>query len=383
MKVALVHDTLINHGGAERVFSIFLEIFPDADIYTSVYLPERTYPIFKAYNIQTTPLQKILKSERLFKLTFPLALFAMNSLVLKDLDVVLTSSTFCAKYVKVLRPAIHICYCYTPFRLIWQPESYLKPKTSRLQEAALRNLSRIFKAWDFAAAQKINHFIAMTSETQQRIKESYGRNSTIIMPPIDCSQFRVSKHLDNFFLVVSRLEAYKKVDIVIDAFNKMELNLKIVGNGTQKAKLQQMAKRNIEFLQNVSDVELYDLYSRCQAVIFPQKEDYGLVPLEANASGRPVIAYGQGGILETSVPYENGRTDVAPTAIFFFEQSSDAIIDAVDRYYAVDFNPELLKKHAHKFDKPVFKAAIKNFVLRVALMEANRKNNTSYPISGC
>jgi len=362
MKVALVHDTLINRGGAERVFGFFIEAFPNANIYTSVYLPEETYPLFSNYKIYTTGLQSFIKSEKQFKLLFPLSLLSMKSLIFDDVDVVLSSSTFCAKYVTVLPPAIHICYCYTPFRFIWYPESYLSKNSSLIKKKGLITFSKLFKGWDFKSAQKVNYFISMTSETQRRIKSVYEKDSKIIKPPIDCSKFDISQDIDDFFLVVSRLEEYKKVDIVIKAFNQLGLNLKIVGDGTQKENLKSIAQNNIEFLGKVSSKVLKELYSKCQAVIFPQKEDYGLVPLEANASGRPVIAYGEGGILETSIPYIKNDMNCKPTALFFYEQKPEAIIEAIKIFELIDFDSNYLRKHALKFDKSIFIDNIRNYV---------------------
>lgn len=368
MRIALVHDTLINRGGAERVFGFFIEAFPEASIYTSVYVPEDTYPFFSDYKIHTTGLQYFIRNEKQFKLLFPLSLLSMQSLVFEDVDVVLSSSTFCAKYVTVLSPAIHICYCYTPFRLLWNPKSYSQNGSSLIKKELIAAVSKLFKGWDFRAAQRVDYFISMTYETQKRIEKAYRRDSEVIKPPIDCSRFSISPRIDDFFLVVSRLETYKKVNIVIKAFNKLGLNLKIVGDGTKGQELKSIAKDNIEFLGKVSDEKLRELYSKCQAVLFPQKEDYGLVPLEANASGRPVIAYGRGGIQETSIPY-NSNSNLEPTAIFFHEQSSEAIIDAINLFKSVDFDSDYLRKHALKFDKSVFMKNIRNFVYQKSVKE--------------
>jgi hypothetical protein len=187
MRIALVHDTLVNRGGAERVFGYFIEAFPKAKIYTSVYLPESTYPLFSNCNIYTTAMQPFIRSERQFKILFPFSLLSMQALILDDVDIVLSSSTFCAKYVTVPHPARHICYCYTPFRVVWNPESYLQNNYSVYKRQALIALSKIFQRWDYRSAQNLDYFIAMTSETRERIKAFYNRDSYVIKPPIDCS----------------------------------------------------------------------------------------------------------------------------------------------------------------------------------------------------
>jgi glycosyltransferase involved in cell wall biosynthesis len=226
----------------------------------------------------------------------------------------------------------------------------------------IRPLFPLLKRWDWSAAQNIDKFITMTDETSERIKHAYGRDSVIVPPPIDCVKFSKTKTPGNYFLVVSRLEPYKKVDLVIRAFNDLDLPLKIVGNGTLANQLKGIAGTNIEFYHSISDEELINMYKNSIAVIFPQKEDYGLVPLEANACGKPVICYGYGGVKTTMIPYSDAYRDVA-TAFFYYDQSIVALKHAIRQFLDVKFNQEALLMNARRFDIDSFKEKILNVIL--------------------
>ena len=369
MKVALVHDALVNRGGAERVFQIFCEMFPDSPIYTSVYFPNKTLSFFKTRMVKTTPLQKIVRNEKQLKLLFPLANYFMQQMRLDSCDVILSSSTFCAKYVNAphhsndYEQSKHFCYCYTPFRLIWHPESYILNKKHRLVVKYGLPLFSLIKAWDYRAAQRVQQFIAMTDETKNRIFDCYHRDSIVIPPPIDTSMFFPSSDQGDYFLLVSRLEPYKKVDLVIRAFNELQLPLLIVGTGTLLKQFQALAKKNIQFLHAISDEELLRIYQGSLAVVFPQQEDYGLVPLEANACGKAVICYGVGGVETTMIPYSD-ETQYDATALFFYEQSVESIKQAVRRFLHLKFNKEALISNAQRFSKEQFCNKI-NSILQV------------------
>jgi len=357
MKIALVHDALVNRGGAERVFQIFCEMFPDAPIYTSVYLPEYTLPFFKKRNIKTTPLQKVVSSEQYLKLLFPLANYYMQQTIIDQCDIIISSSTFCGKYLyprnRVVTHAKHYCYCYTPFRLIWHPKSYTINYKYKIWVLLNRPLIPFLRKWDYRAAQRIDQFITMTNETQKRINNIYGKNSIIIPPPIDFSKYSPGSGSGNYFLLVSRLEPYKKVDLVIKAFNQLDLPLKIVGTGSLFNQFRKFASQNIDFLSSVSDEELLNLYQGAIAVVFPQREDYGLVPLEANACGKPAICFGIGGVETTMIPYSDETKEKA-TALFFYEQTVDGIKKAVRQFVDISFDQNALITNARRFDKTIF-----------------------------
>jgi len=362
MRIALVHDALVNRGGAERVAATLCEAFPGAPLYTSVYLPERTYPAFRDVDVRPTGLQSVIRSERALKATFPLALWAMSRLTLRGYDVVLTSSTFAAKFVRVPAGTPHVCYCYTPFRLAWDPASYDRDGQSALRHTALRAAAALLRPADRRAAARVHRFVTMTQETRERIQRAYGREAAVLRPPIDCAAYRGAFTRRGHFLLVSRLEPYKRVEVVIEAFGKLGAPLLVVGDGSQAAHLREKAGANISFLGVVGDDELRRLYAEAEAVLFPQREDYGLVPLEAIASGTPVIAYAAGGVLETMVPVTaDGRADRA-TALFFHRQSPAAVVDAVTAFRSLRFEPAFLREHASRFDKAAFIAGIRRHV---------------------
>jgi len=365
MKIALVYDGIFCRSGGERVLLCFHKSFPEAPIYTSIYVPQDTYPELKECDIRTTWFNKIIKNEKEFKTFFyPLGFWSMEMVDLSDYDIVIMITTHCAKYVKVSPDNLTIAYCFTPFRLAWNPDSYSIYSNSKF---ILRFLLNIFikhlRKIDYKHSRKINKFITLTNETAERIRKAYKVENEIIIQnsSIDTTKFYISDKIDDYYLVVSRLEKYKKVDIVIEAFNRLKLPLKIVGRGIEKENLKKLANPNIEFLEGLSDKELSELYSHCKAFIFPQHEDFGSTPIEANASGRPVIAYGKGGALETLIPY-NGNNDNECTAVFFYEQTPDALIEAIKTFEKVKFNPQFIKKHSEKFDDKIFIEKIKNII---------------------
>lgn len=364
MKLALVHDAICYRAGGERVLLNMHRAFPKAPIYTSMYDSNNVFPEFWECDIRTSWFQKIAKNEGQYKQRFfPFAIWAMESLDLSDYDVILLSTTFCAKYIKVHKKALVIAYCFTPFRLAWNPISY---SSYNISKGIKRSIFNIFinklKQIDFKHAKRTNYFIAMTNETSQRIKNCYNFVSDIqIIPPsIDVSRYYISHEVSDFYLVVSRLETYKRVDLVIETFNKLKFKLKIVGKGTQKDKLRKIANKNIEFIEGLDDNALVDIYSKCKALIFPQHEDYGLTPLEANACGRPVICYNQGGVLETMKPYLNDS--MISTAIFFEDQTIESLSDAILKFEKLNFDPVFIRDHAKNFDNELFIKNIYDFV---------------------
>lgn len=358
MKIAIVHDELFRRGGAEQVVLCFAKAFPQAPIYTMVYNPKATYPEFRNCIVYTSWFQKIAVSERVMKwLFFPFGLMAMKQVDVTGYDVVLMSSTYSAKFVKVRKDALIINYCHSPFRLAWYPESYAEFLNSfGIKKWLFKKVINVLRKIDFKAAQRADYFIANSKEMAEKIKQAYSprHNVTVINPPAALKNFSLSQVIENYFLVVCRLEYYKRVDIVVEAFNRLKLPLIVVGTGSQEAKLKQMAGPTIVFKKGLSNEDLAGLYSKCRALIFPQHEDYGITPLEANASGRPVIAYGKGGVLETMVPY-NG-TNNSFTSIFFNDQTVDSLIKGINSFeqIATKVQPGLIRKHAEKFDESEF-----------------------------
>lgn len=366
MKIAIVHDDLMRRGGAEQVARCFHYAFPEAPIYTLCYQPQDTYPDFENCDVKASWYQHLVKDEfQMKKLFFPLGVMAMKQLDVSNYEVVLISSTYCAKYVKVSDRAIVINYCHQPFRLAWYPESYTEYLNARgLKKMIMQAIVASLKYIDFKAAKRTDFFIANTNETGQKIKNKYAftKDIPVIYPPVVVENFEVGERVLDYYLMVTRLEYYKRVDLAIEAFNELGYKLIIVGKGTKEIELKKSARGNIIFKNGLSKAELKTLYAGCKALVFPQYEDFGITPLEANAAGRPVIAFGQGGVLNTMIPYtDNPKTS---TAVFFKAQQTVDLVRAIqttEKIYS-DFDPAFIRSNAQRFDEKKFIAAIKKFV---------------------
>lgn len=366
MKIAIVHDDLVRKGGAEQVALSFHNAFPMAPIYTLAYDPDNTYPEFMECDIRTSLFGRVIHSERNMKLLFfPLGVLAMQRLDLSGYDVILQSTTHCAKYIKTDANALVITYCHNPFRLVWSTESYDKVNNAgQLQKDIIKRVIAFLKEIDITSAKRTDWFVTNAQEVVQRIKNAYNPSKPIavINPPVRCKNFYVSNSLSDYFLVVSRFETYKKVDLVIEAFNELpDKKLVIVGRGSREKEIKRIAGGNITFLSNLGVDDLARLYANCKALIFPQHEDYGITPLEANSSGRPVIAYGKGGVLDTMIPYENDS--MKSTAIFFEHQTKESLTKAVELFEALEFDPAFIRAHAETFDESRFIEKIRDFVI--------------------
>lgn len=364
MKVAIVHDYLCGMGGAERVFQYICEEFSEADAYALAYNPDSTLPYFKGRDIRTTWLNRYVQSMDAFRWSFPLATYVMESLDLGRYDVVLSSSATVAKYVRVPHGK-HICYCYIPTRALWQTSEYFG--ASR-KAALIKPFLPYLQRRDFAAAQRVNQLIAISKTTKNHIASTYGRDSQVIFSPIDLEQFTPSRRRGDHFLIVSRLEQWKRVDYAIEAFNILGLPLRVIGVGNEGARLRAMARPNITFLGVVDDARLAREYAEARAVIFTPFLEYGLIPLEANASGTPVICYGKGGNTETMIPWSNGlEASDSPTAVFFYEQTAQALGAAVRQFERATFESDRLVQHAARWGIPAFKRQLRAAVNALVL----------------
>lgn len=357
MKVAIVHDFLNQMGGAEHVVKIFREIFPEAPIYTSIYDPSAVCPSFQTADIRTSFMQRlpmIKKHARRYLALYP---YAFELFDLSEFDVVLSSSSSFAKGVVTMPHTCHICYCYTPMRFVWNYHTYIEQEPlSRLTKNFLPYIIHRLRRWDEITSGRVDYYIAISEEIRRRIYKYYRRNSTIIHPPVDVSRFNVSTRDDGHFLVLSRLLAYKRIDIVIEAFNRMKLPLKVVGAGRDFDRLKNMAGPTVEMLGRLPDAEMMACLTTCRALIFAGLEDFGLAPLEAMACGKPVIAYAAGGALDTV------REGV--TGTFFHQQAPDAVEEAVADFDPARFDPWEIRRHAELFDVSVFKDQIRGFAMK-------------------
>ncbi|MCX6739974.1 MAG: glycosyltransferase [Candidatus Parcubacteria bacterium] len=355
MKVALLHDYLNQAGGAERVLLALSKLYPDAPIYTLVHNPKQLHG-FEDKIIHTSFLQKMPWAGSKIRWYLPLMPTAIEQLNLSGYDIVISSSSALIKGAITPPQTMHICYCHTPTRYLWsEAHSYAKEiKEGKIVKYFLPLLLNSLRSWDQIASQRVDHFIANSKFVSQRIRNYYHRESEVIYPPVDTENFYISPEIDNYYLVISRLKPYKKVDLVIKAFNKLNMPLKIIGTGEEEARLKKMAKSNIEFLGPVSEDKKREYLSKCLAFINPQEEDWGITPVEAMASGRPVIAYAAGGVLETVIDGQTGK--------LFTEQSWEALIDTILKFKPQQYDPHFIKNHADQFNTRHFYQNIKNFV---------------------
>lgn len=356
MKVALIHDHLTQYGGAERVLEALQAIWPDAPTYTLRYDPAVMGQAFAHKNIRTSFLERLPFAKRAFRWFLPLMPMATESYDLSEFDVVISNSSAFSKGVITAPHAIHICYCHTPTRYLWSDaDSYVAElKAPRLVKAALPYLLHKLRSWDQLAANRVDHFVANSETVERRIKKYYRRDSKVIYPPVDVDKFALSTEPKTYFLTGGRLVAYKRFDLVVDAFTKLGKPLKIFGSGPELADLKRRAGKNIEFVGRVSDDERARLFANAIAFINPQEEDFGITPVESMATGRPVIAYRRGGALETVI---DGKTGV-----FFDEQSWEELADVVLRFNEKSFDPQLIRAHAEQFATRVFRKNIHGFV---------------------
>ena len=358
MKIAFVHDYLVQYGGAERVLEAFTEIWPEAPIYTLIYDQESVHHRFDKKEVRTSFLQKLPLVKNHHRIFPPLMMLAIEQFNLDYYDVILSDSSSFAKNIITRPNTLHISYCHTPMRYGWDDCQYYTQEYNfpRLVKSLTPFFMNYIRMWDWQATNGVDKFIANSKFVQGRIKKYYNRNSVVINPPVEVDRFYISpsENIKDYFLLVGRMMKYKKMDLVIRAFNRMQLPLKIVGRGVEYKNLQRLAGPTIEFTGRVSDKEIARIYSEAQAFIFPQEEDFGIVAIEALASGRPVIAYRAGDVEEH---IEDGRT-----GIFFEKQTEDDIIKAIERFKKIDFNSEYIREQALKFDKRKFKRKIEEMV---------------------
>jgi glycosyltransferase involved in cell wall biosynthesis len=356
MKIALIHDHLTQDGGAERVLRVFREIFSEAPIYALVYDKKRMGKEFDEKNIKTSFLQNIPGGVKKFKWFLPLMPLATEKHELDEYDVVLSSSSALSKGVITRPDALHVCYCHTPTRYLWtDTHLYIKELShgSIVKKAVSLMLPKL-RMWDRMAADRVDKFIANSKTVQKRISKYYSRDSEVIYPPVGVSKFEIFPTQEDYYLAGGRLVPYKRFDIVVQAFNKLGIPLKIFGEGPELKKLKEMAKPNIQFLGKVSDEEKKELYGKSLAFIHPQEEDFGLMVIEAMASGRPVIAYPKGGATETVMEGKTGT--------FFPDQNWESLAHTIIRFKPEEYRPEEIREHAAQFDTVVFKGRIKNYI---------------------
>ena len=364
MKVALVHDWLTGMRGGEKCLEVFCELFPDARIYTLLHKKGSVSETIEGMEIQNSFIQHLPMADTKYRSYLPLFPFAIESLYLSGHDLILSSIHCVAKGVKVPKGALHICYCHTPMRYAWlffdEYFGSLPPIKKRIVSGVIERLKR----WDLIKNESVDFFVATSDNVKERIRRLYHRDSDIIFPPVDTARFKTSGVDKGYYLMVSALVPYKRVDIAIEAFNRLDIKLIIIGTGNAESELRRMAGPKVEFLGWRSDEEVEKYYCECRALVFPGEEDFGIVPLEAQACGKPVIAYAKGGALETVIPINKGVGVSNPTGVFFWKQSIQGLMDAVEYFESTirNFEPAKIREHALKFDRAIFKNNIREYI---------------------
>ncbi|MEO0164492.1 MAG: glycosyltransferase [candidate division WOR-3 bacterium] len=350
MKVAYIHDWLITFAGAEKVLEAMLETIKGEKIYTLFYKPENfKNSKISEYEIETSPLNLLPGVYKYYRMLLPLMPLAVEWFNLGDYDLIISSNHAVAKGVIVFPHQKHICYTHTPIRYAWDlTYEYLNsvPKPLRpLAHALLHNI----RTWDYITSVRVDVFIADSKTVAKRIKRYYGRDSVVIYPPVDVEKFRVNENHGDYFITVSRLVPYKKVDLLVEAFNELGLKFLVVGDGPEMGRIKRIAGKNVEVLGWVEEKTLIELLSNARAFVYAAYEDFGISPVEAMASGLPVIAYGYGGTSETVI---NGET-----GLFFYEQTPNAVIDAIKEFLKVEdkFDRKRIREHSLRFGRERFK----------------------------
>ena len=355
LKVALVHDWLIHMRGGEKVLESLYEVFPEAEIFTLFYDRRKLSPALKGAKIHGSFLQLLPGIRSYYRWLLPIMPLAIKSFSLKGYDVVISSSHCVAKGCRVPAGTLHVCYCHTPIRYVWGFRQDYFNSFPIFLKAIIHWVLDQFKGWDLSTNRKVQFFIANSENTRKRIEKFYKREAFVVYPPVNTAHFKPqdSSKTGDYFLLVSAFVPYKRIDLAIEAFNRLGYPLTIVGDGPERSKLQRKAASNVRFLGSLSDEELKVQYEECRALIFPGEEDFGIVPVEAQAFGKPVIAYAMGGALETV-------TD--GTGVFFAQQTPEALIRAVKRFETLSFHAEVIRNNALRFDRQVFQQKIREVI---------------------
>ena len=367
MRIALICDWLTGMRGGERCLEAVCELYPDADIFTLVYFPGTASEIIESHNIHTSYIQRLPGNKDAFRRYLPLFPNTIERFNLSGYELVLSFSHCVAKGVKVCRNVPHICYCHTPMRYAWfMRDEYLSSFGSMKRWVADKLLDYL-KNWDRRTSAGVTHFIANSKNVQNRIKQAYNRDSTVIYPPVDHERFTISGEDGGYYLVVSALVPYKRVDLAVSAFKGLNQKLLIVGNGSESNHLKRIASKNVSFIDRANDNEIAEYMKKSKALIFPGEEDFGIVPLEAQACGKPVIAFGKGGALETVIGLEHNQNQTEKakaTGIFFSEQNPLTLQNAILRFERIrnQFRPRKCRDNAIRFTRSVYQRSMKKYI---------------------
>lgn len=345
MRVALVADWLNQAGGAERVLTELHRMFPEAPVFTSVFDASAFPDRLQGWDVRPSFLQRVPGARRRHRPFLPLMPLAFEQFDLRPFDLIISTSSACAKGVIPRPDALHLCYCHTPCRYIWDlRHDYVQ---GRIAAPLIAPVAHWLRIWDRLSSDRVDHFIANSRETEGRIRRHYRRESEVIHPPVDVDRIRPDgREPDDFYLVVSRLVTYKRIDLAIEACNRLGRPLVVVGDGPARRRLEAVAGPTVRFAGRLGDAEVARLYARCRGFLFPGLEDFGIAPVEAQAAGRPVVAFGRGGATETVLDGQTG--------VLFDEQSTEALTAAIERFERTRFDPAACRRNAECFDRRAF-----------------------------
>jgi len=355
-RTAIVHYWLVSMRGGERVLERLLKLYPGADIITHVYKPEAVSAFIRSHKVRTTFINKLPGAQRHYQKYLPLMPLALEEMDMRGYDLIISSESGPAKGIIVPPDAFHMCYCHSPMRYLWDHYHQYKSTGGRVTKLAMPLLMHRLRQWDINSAQRVDNIVANSNFIARRVKKSWGRQADVVHPPVEVSLFRKSDEVQNQYLWVGQMTPYKRADIVVDAFTRLGLPLLMIGTGELAGDIAKRAGPNITILERLDFTDLRKAYAECRALIFPPEEDFGIVPVEANAAGRPVIAYGRGGIRDSIIADRTG--------LFFEEQNAEALIDAVERFerWLPQFSPDAAIQNAKRFAPDIFDAKIDEIV---------------------
>jgi glycosyltransferase involved in cell wall biosynthesis len=357
--IALFQDYLAQNGGAERVTEAIHRTLPEAQLCTTMVVPEKISPYLRELTARTTWMQALPAKARLYRHFFLLYPFAVESANLEEYDLIVSSCCGYAKGVKRSKDSVHVCYCHNPMRWVWRFPEYMERETfGKVTKAALRVMVSALKKWEMRAAQRPDHYIANSHIVARRLKAAFGVDATVIEPPIVTSRFWISREVEDYYLILARLNSYKRIDLAVEACTRTGRKLLVIGDGPDRARLQSLAGPTVTFLGRQSDAAVNRYASRCRALIFPGEEDFGMAPLEINAAGRPTVAFAAGGATETVIDGFNG--------VLFPAQTVDSLIEALEKLEGQSWDSSAIRRHAQRYDINVFQERLLDYLYQVS-----------------
>jgi glycosyltransferase involved in cell wall biosynthesis len=364
-KIALVHDWLTSMRGGSKVLEAFCKLFPSADLFTLLHFPGTVSELIEDRKLFTSFINRLPFLEKHYRNYLPLFPTAIELFSFKEYDIIISSSHCVAKGVRTPPGTLHISYLHTPMRYVWDmyEEYFGEEKLGVFSRKLIPLISNYLRIWDVSSSNRVDYFIANSRHVAKRIWKYYRREATVIYPPVDTTLFNLGNRIDNYYLIVSALVPYKKIELAIKVFQKNGKRLLIIGEGPERENLQKKASKNIEFMDWQPHNKLAEYYSGCRALIFPGEEDFGIVPVEAQCCGKPVIAYGRGGALETIIGYD-GSNQGKCTGIFFNEQSISSLDHGLNQFESIDWNGSFIHHHAQKFNETRFLTESENFIIK-------------------